>query len=573
MGRRRRWDEDEHPRWPRGSGDKSGEFRDKNGGDWAERLGDTLPAGRYGSIATGQTAQCPVCGRTVKVVGTQGKLSTHNSGPGVRCGGSGQVVSGAELKAGGVVARRAAKKPKNPEIKAPEPPKVKVGASQAPINDVRAQHRMARWREGASRPGRRDVVLTRRQIEIQQAEQMVQSRRYGMDYNRQDAIRAMRQQMELLGYDPDRMQDRVDYGWNDELDRRLQPYQAALRLDEAYLRALRAGGDTLHFPRADQHWTAEQLDEPMPGALAAAGSRELAQTYDPAHPLDIYGDMLHIEDDTWFTYQALDTLEQKIPPVYHEVVAAYLASRRGRHRAPDRAGIYVSGRKRIPDLDDLGHLRQQRPRGWAKDKTWADPDGAVTGDGEVLAVAWSENVSLWSAQRTYGVTPGNAANVPGNPLADTDVDPSAMDHEFGHLLDFALRGTGGAADPARSPQRVSAERLWRLVHGRVKREAGRYLNPYFKQSGDAGPQELWADAFGLWAMTTGDQATLDGAPHFVLVEDRKSPDGLGRRAVSWRARAFATEYDIPFAVAFEIEDYFDRLLREVQSGKRKPRRK
>lgn len=567
MGRRRRWDEDEHPRWPRGSGDKSGEFRDKNGGDWAERLGDALPAGRYGSIATGQTAQCPICGRTVKIVGTQGKLSTHNSGPGQRCGGSGQASTDTDRKTGGVVARRAAKKPKNPEIKAPEPPKVRIGGPQSRIDDPQARERFRRWQDGAAAPGRvkKQNEKTRREWEIENVEREIKdlSRKY--EARKQSAVFDVRADMRAYYKNPDNKEDREDWGYDFEVEQRVRHERAALEQALDYLDALKN-----NKPIPDQQgvrmgigghprrqWTEDELE-----AMVSAGEYVDRRDYDPAHPLDIYGDLLRIEDDTWFVYQALDTLEQKIPPVYHQIVAAHLAA--GSHSA----GIYVSGLKRIPDLDQLGRLRGEKPRGWSKGKTWTDPDGIVSG-GEVLGVAWTENASLSHKQRAFGLRDFGGVD-PSNPLADKDLDPSAMDHEFGHLLDVALTGSG--TDHRARYGRASAERLWRLVHGKVKRQGGRYLSPYFKQSGDAGPQELWADAFGIWAQTTGEPKNLGGAPHTILVPKGTRGDYESRQ-VTWRTQAFATEYDIPYAVAFEMEDYFDRLLKDIQSGKRKPKRK
>lgn len=569
----RDWVERDHPRWPRGTPSRGGQFRDKGGGDWADRLGDVMPAGRYGSVATGQTAQCPVCGRTVKIVGTSGKLSTHNSGPGQRCGGAGQVVSETAKKAGGVQQRRAAKRPKNQEIKAPEPPKVTVGLSQDIIRGDAARERFRRWQDGAAAPGVKmeQYGKTRREWEIENTEREIKDLTRTYEQARNSAIWRIQREMNRAGLSWADPQDKEDWGYDFELKRRTEGEQRALDQALDYLKALRN-----KTPIPDQQgvrlglggppriqWRADELDLFIP-----AGSRGVAaQPYDPAHPLDVYGDLLHIEDDTWFVYQALDTLEQKIPPIYHEIVAAHLASEHGRSFG-QHAGIFVSGRKRIPDLDGLGHLRSEKPRGWRKGHTFLDPDGVVSGD-KTLVVAYTENTAhkRSAVYRTFGIDEHQRwiAARAGNPLAETQIDPSAMDHEFGHMLDFALGPQTGHKRGA------SSERLWRLVQGKVKREGGRYLSPYFKQSGDAGPEELWADAFGIWAMTTGDQALLDGAPHYVLVDRKGDRYGLNpdRRAVTWRTRAFATEYDIPYAVAFEIEDYFDRLHKEVQSGKRK----
>jgi hypothetical protein len=145
-------------------------------------------------------------------------------------------------------------------------------------------------------------------------------------------------------------------------------------------------------------------------------------------------------------------------------------------------------------------------------------------------------------------------------------DPSAMAHEFGHLLDYAIGSQ-------RSSDSVSSERLWRLVHGRVVREGGRYLSPYFKQKGDAGPEELWADAMAIWARGS-DTPVLRMRPGSTtdVVGPYEWEDSHGKtRILTWRVHALSRQYDVDYSTAFEINDYFDRLHKELKSGKRKTR--
>jgi len=577
MRRTRIWNEEQHPRWPRGSGDKAGEFRDKNGADWAERASLSLPAGRYGSIPTGQTAQCPVCGRTVKVVGTSGKLSTHNQTKGVRCSGSGQVTTETQ-RAGGVAARRARapRGPKNPEIQAPPPPPVVIGAQHDHVYGA-ARQRWQRWKDGTAEPGRvvKQNEKTRREWEIENVEREIkQTLGPALEYAQQRANREIRQDMEDAGEDPNSIRARIEWGVRDEIERRTKHQRQAMQQALDYLKALRdrtpipdqqgvrmgIGG----YPR--KQWTEDELEE-----MVSAGSIGVPREFDPAHPLDIYGDMLHIDDDTWFTYQALDTLEQAIPPEFHRIVAAHLASEFGsRGGATARnAGIYVTGTRTLLDLDQLGLVLTGKPRGWGKDGKWRDVSGVVSGRA-VAGVANTPNSNPERYVQTFSTTSPAAGG--GNPMLGQKPDPSAMAHEFGHLLDYAIGSQ-------RSSDSVSSERLWRLVHGRVVREGGRYLSPYFKQKGDAGPEELWADAMAIWArgsdmpvLYNENVPVVAGTPmQWPTGKPSKVPGRADLRTVTWRVHALSRQYDIPYDVAFEINDYFDRLHKELESGKRKTR--
>jgi hypothetical protein len=202
-----------------------------------------------------------------------------------------------------------------------------------------------------------------------------------------------------------------------------------------------------------------------------------------------------------------------------------------------------------------------KPRGWSEDATWKDPDGVVS-QSAILGVAWTENAGRGRWRRILGTHTAGG----GNPYAGARPDESAMAHEFGHLLDKALGG-GKRADGGEA-RAASQERLWRLVHGKMVREGGGYQNPYFRQKGDAGPEEFWADAFGVWARGS-DAPVTDGAGQPTRLG--ASYGKHGGRVITWRVRALAEAYDVPWSVGFEISDYFDRLHREVKSGKRKTR--
>lgn len=563
----RAWREHDHPRWPKGSGDKGGEFRggggrggliqtDRGGlitreeaarvmfgDDWAAKTSSRAqPAGRYGSIATGKTSQCPTCGKTVKLVGTTDKQSTHNKARGQRCEGSGLTV-GPEGLSGGDVQVRRSKPPtrKNPEIKVPPPPPGIVIGPPKELVGGRAGDRMDRWRADAKQPGVAFDVKTRREQEIAQAEHRVKYWRKITAQQKKAAIAGIRREMIDQGYDPDYPPSREEWGYSDEIKRRTRSTQETLDRATAELASLRSGGPGENF-------TVAELDAPLldyKGATQITGG--LAQKLDPARPLAVYGDMLHIDDSSWHVYQALDSLEQRVPPIYHEIAAEWMAKRKN-------SGIWISSHKPLPDLDDLGDLRGEKPRGWHKGATWNDVDGVVSG-GATMAVSYTQNTESHRQHRTPSL---KSADITRN------VDASATLHEFGHVLDSAL----GMGDQAKIKNhiggRASERRLWRLVHGKVIKAGGRFQNPYFRQKGDAGPQELWADAFGAWAES--DPSPKNDAFGDPMVWHQ---GGSKTRAVTHRVAHLASMYDVSYDEGFELNDYFDRLLADVEKGRKR----
>ena len=147
------------------------------------------------------------------------------------------------------------------------------------------------------------------------------------------------------------------------------------------------------------------------------------------------------------------------------------------------------------------------------------------------------------------------------------VDASATLHEFGHLLDSAL----GTRKSRWKIEDVSQRRLFRLLHSRVKKEAGPALSPYFRQRGDAGPQEFFADAFGVWAQASSEPWTSSGLSGGMLVG--KGHIGMGGgvdRQATWQDVVIARSYGISVGLAAEVTDYYNRLQREAETGKLVP---
>jgi hypothetical protein len=529
----RRWDERDHPRWPRGSGDKSGEFRD-TGPDWAQTA--ALPAGRYGSIATGQTSQCPVCGRTVKVVGTTGKQSTHNGEQGKRCEGSGTVADSIQVQ--DVRVRRAEPPRRNQEVVAPPPPpKVRPGRPTAQIDDPVALDRFINWQTHAARRPYEEVPVPKRERQIAAAVAEVQDLTRDLQRARSSARHDIAN--ELMR----------EHGWaqwgripfeerqvmvDEEADQRAAVVRAKKNLEDhqAYLDDLRTQPPGFYSQRLGVRIPMD-ADDPDP----YQNRRALRGPIDPANPLAIYGDWLRIPNPDWLTYQALDSLEQRVPPQLHELLAQHLVQR----PASNSVGIWISGQRAVPDMDDLGDLRNKQPRGWHKGATWKEVDGVVRG-GVTMAVGYTDNyeAALRQQQRIRR----------GTPMEDKPFDASATLHEFGHMIDSAI----GDGDPSAGVRfglgRASSRRLWRLVHGEVLREAGHGLNPYYKQRGGAGAEEFFADAFGRWAESDPTSTPL-------------------MPSITWRQRHIAAAYDIPYGVAVKVDEYFDRLVRDVQTGLQK----
>lgn len=517
----RRFVERDHPRWPSGSGDKSGEFRDKTPDlDWADRLSgrfdDATPAGRHGSVATGITQKCPVCGRTVKVVGA-GKLSTHNNPhTGRRCTGSGDpatVLPPRDIQRAPSAARVPAKKtPKSLPGRPPRPPQVAYGPPLQPVDPGKPRNRMAAWQQ--IRFADSDA---KRQAQIYQARRDIRSWEQGLARARYQAQRSEAVSREGL--------QSWDY---------VSPSLMARYADSA-----ERAPDVQYQLRGLEN-RRQQLQDLLD--VGPSG-------FDPANPLAYYGDMLHIESGDWHTYEVLDELEQRIPPVFHRVVAEYL---RDQQRSVPEAGIYIGSTHNIRDLDNLQRRLTNPPRGWGKDATmatWERVDGVVSHKA-IYAVVHTLNAEDHRASRRAAMRRAD--------IWDARPTGSASLHEFGHLLDSAL---GFYENRYRTiSSSASEQRRWRLVHGEVKRQAT-WLSPYFKQKGNAGPEEFWADAFYTWSAVDPEPWSGQNA----LIEFRDSKRRLTRRDIY-----MAEHYGLPMRTAVKVVDYFDRLEREVTTGRRLP---
>ncbi len=122
--------------------------------------------------------------------------------------------------------------------------------------------------------------------------------------------------------------------------------------------------------------------------------------------------------------------------------------------------VYV-GDKPVPELDDLGHLRNVQPRGYGAGATWMDAAGAYS--------------------------PGRNVAVAGD-TADGHGSASLVGHEAGHALDQVLGPGPQAPVSAVSPE-------FDAHHRRLYQR----LQTYYAQGGPggaAGKSELFAEAFG-----------------------------------------------------------------------------
>jgi hypothetical protein len=245
-------------------------------------------------------------------------------------------------------------------------------------------------------------------------------------------------------------------------------------------------------------------------------------------PLSVYGDLLHIEDDDQATYRHLADLES-VPAELHALVAR--AMFQARERWQDRtvgqsAGVWVGSRP-TPDLDDMQDLAAVRPRGWEDGKTWSDVDGAYRANTRTM-VAGASSASQHRGEH-------------GQPAL----------HEFGHALDHAV-GTLLQQDDPNFPDRAASDPEWRKVHAQVV-NAAPDINPYFKQAGQAGPVEMWAEAFGEWARARAKARQSDFFTD-TLDDGREFLANRAERALSRQFRI--TDPDAERA----LNQYFEALM-------------
>lgn len=210
-------------------------------------------------------------------------------------------------------------------------------------------------------------------------------------------------------------------------------------------------------------------------------------------PLAGYGDRLVIQDQTGPAALHLHELESYVPIEAHHALRDYYAGM-------DGGGIYV-GDRAIPDLDELGTLRNTQPRGWGEGSTWAEVPGAHWGERRVTAMG--------GGGHGHGST-------------------SLALHEGGHALDSAIGSALGGGTASQTPE-------FRAVHDLLGKTG--LAKPYYRA--DANPDgflsESWAEGFAAWsrhrkgdpALAVADALGLIGA----TVEDRQAV-----------GRAFATYY-------------------------------
>ncbi len=217
-------------------------------------------------------------------------------------------------------------------------------------------------------------------------------------------------------------------------------------------------------------------------------SRKPTPPADPKNPLSVYGDMLHIGSGR-NSYAALKSLSQ-IPAEHHAYVARYMAN----SPRKDPGGIWV-GSAPVTQMARSRDLRDEQPRGWDKGDTFENVNGVYR-----------------SHQRTVSIgLTNNTLRRPGG-TADT------ARHEFGHALDDALGD--------RDHTEASSNADWRDLHERIKADAGPRLSPYYRQPGQAGAQEFWAEAFHIWTRDLAIPGTMAG--HFGFRDE-----GLDRELIAY----------------------------------------
>jgi hypothetical protein len=76
-------------------------------------------------------------------------------------------------------------------------------------------------------------------------------------------------------------------------------------------------------------------------------------------------------------------------------------------------------------------------------------------------------------------------------------------HEFGHALDFALGKPSMDAD-------------WEAIHAKALADTTISVSPYYRQTGHAGRQEFWAEAFSTWATARTRAPGYDTKARYIL---------------------------------------------------------
>lgn len=371
---------------------------------------------------------------------------------------------------------------------------------------------MAAWQADAARPATGFRVPTRREDSIaRHAKEVAEKEAALKEAKRKARARVRKKYPSSEGYDK--------WTWDYEVDN-----------DDKVRQAER----DLHFPRIWLEHARQPDSNPDteaylngPGLGMATFEGELNRD----RPLAVYGDMLHIEDEDQATFRHLRDLSL-LPAEVHAIVARSMATQRA-NRADskvaglrDLVGIFLGSRP-VHELNHSQDLAAERPRGWGEDDTFSEVDGVYRGTGTLIVGATSQS---------------QGRGEHGQPAL----------HEFGHALDHAVgrivsdSGNWASADPE-----------WRALH-RQTVAAAPDISPYFKQDGDAGPQEMWAEAFGEWSRARA-KARMSSA--YI-----DAPDGGRVLLVSRGEMALRREFRIPadrHDVAAALNSYFEALVAKL----------
>jgi Anthrax toxin lethal factor, N- and C-terminal domain len=168
---------------------------------------------------------------------------------------------------------------------------------------------------------------------------------------------------------------------------------------------------------------------------------------------EIHGQNLHITDENHWSVQGNMADYTRVPDSHKRLLAS-----RG-------AQLYF-GKESVPGLDTMQKLSNVHPHGYAEGKTWRDAAGAYNWDEKKLLI--------------------------GNDAAHGSVSLAA--HETGHAMDSAVAIQAGL--PGLVSGTPEFRRIWRDL-GKYKR----WVNPYYLQEGQAGPQEAFAESYAAWVIT------------------------------------------------------------------------
>lgn len=209
--------------------------------------------------------------------------------------------------------------------------------------------------------------------------------------------------------------------------------------------------------------------------------------FDPDNPLKFYGDRVTIYDRSDSTAKHLRELSEDVGETHHRLLRDHYAASEG-------GGFYI-GDRYITDLDDLGYLKGQQPRGWTAGSTFDQVPGVYDPSRRVCACG--------------GDSKGHGST-------------SLILHEGGHALDdaYGTQTVGGALTPA------STRSDYLEAVDAVPSDVRRLWNPYYRPDGNpAGHNsERWAEGFAAW--TKARRGTLEEQARALAaaLTNNRSPD-------------------------------------------------